>query len=400
MAKKRIAIVGGGIGGLTLAIALKDLDDVQVDIYEAAAELREVGAAVALSANATRFYEGRFGLRPELSKVAFEVQALIYRDGRDGRVIKEFREDYRAKYGHPYLGIHRADLQQILSRAVGLDNITLNKRMASIDDSGSEAVLHFTDGTTAAADLVIGADGARSATRKLMLGYDDALYSGTSAFRGIVEPEAMPAMPDLDAIQFWMGPAQHCLHYPIGSGAHNFFLVERAPSPWPHKAWIAPTNDEEKLARWHDWHPAIVEMVSAVSCTERWALFHRPELARWSKGRITLIGDAAHALVPHHGQGANQSIEDAIVLADQLKAATDWDAARVEYERLRRGRTRKVQVASITNADVLHLPDGERADERNARLNQPDAWERHLGWIHGFKADEEEPNEQSGGTWL
>lgn len=398
--RRRIAIVGGGIGGLTLALALRELD-VEVAVYEAAAELREVGAAVALSGNATRFYEGELGLGDAGRAKWFEVQALIYRDGRSGETIAEFREDYRARYGHPYVGIHRADLQVILSTAVGPDAIHLSKRMQSIDDSGTEAVLHFTDGTSASADLVIGADGARSTTRRLMLGYDDALYSGASAFRGIVEPSAMPSMPDTDAIQFWMGPGRHCLHYPIGSGAHNFFLVERHQAPWPYKEWIAPTDDTEKLAGFADWHPAIVEMVSAVTCRQRWALFHRPPLGRWSKGRITLIGDAAHALVPHHGQGANQSIEDAMVLAHQLRAhPDDWDAGRAAYERLRRGRTRKVQYASITTADVLHLPDGPRAEERNARLAAPGAWDRHLAWIHGFEAENDEPDERGGGTWL
>lgn len=396
---KRIAVVGGGIGGLTLAIALRDHDDVRVDIYEQAEELREVGAAIALSANATRFYYGRWGMEPQFAEVAFEIQALNYRDGRTGEMISEIRGDYRGKYGYPYLGIHRADLQQILSGKVGMDHIHLNKRLVSIDDSGSEAVLTFADGSTAAADLVIGADGARSTVRKLMLGYDDGLFTGCSAFRGIVEPEDMPLMPDKDAIQFWMGPGGHCLHYPIGSGAHNFFLVERGALPWPHKTWIAPVEDKEKLRHFEGWAEPILEMVSAVECTERWALFHRPALGRWSKGRITLIGDAAHAVVPHHGQGANQSIEDVVVLADQLKKTDDWDSAREEFERLRRGRTRKVQYASVTVGEVLHLPDGPRADERNARL-KAEAFDRHLHWVHSFKADEMEPDEEGGGTWL
>jgi len=276
---QRLAIVGASIGGLTLAIALKD-QGWDVQLYEQADELREVGAAVALSANATRFYEDRFGLKEQLGAKAYEVQALIYRDGRDGRLIAEHRFDYKGKYGHPYVGIHRADLQAILSGAVGMDSINLNKRLVDIDDSGSEAVLKFADGSSAAADLVIGADGAKSTVRRLMLGYDDAYYSGASAFRGIVEPEQMPSMPDPDAIQFWMGPGRHCLHYPIGNGAHNFFLVERHPSPWPHKAWIAPTNDQEKLAGFGSWHPAIIEMVNAVPVSERWGLFHRPPLGR------------------------------------------------------------------------------------------------------------------------
>lgn len=396
---RRIAIVGGGIGGLTLALALRDAD-IEVEIYEAARELREVGAAVALSANASRFYEGRLGLADEFAQKWFEIQALIYRDGRDGRVIAEMRGNYRARYGAPYVGIHRVDMQAILLDALGRERVHLSKRLVDITETATEAVLHFADDTTATADLVVGADGARSTVRRLLLGYDDALYSGASAFRGIVPPEQLTQMPDQDAIQFWVGPGRHCLHYPIGNGAHNFFLVERTPTPWPHKGWIAPTNDDEKMAGFVDWHPAVVEMVTAVTCTERWGLFHRPPLGQWSRGRVTLMGDAAHALVPHHGQGANQSVEDAIVLADQLREQPDWDAARAEYERLRRGRTRKVQYASITTADVLHLPDGPRADERNARLAEPGAWDRHLDWVHSFRADEQEPDERSGGTWL
>lgn len=183
-------------------------------------------------------------------------------------------------------------------------------------------------------------------------------------------------------------------------GHHNFFLVERTPSPWPHQAWIGPATEAEKLDRFGSWHPAIVEMVTAVPTPERWALFHRPPLSRWSRGRVTLMGDAAHAMVPHHGQGANTSIEDAIVLADQLATAADLDTARAEFERLRRGRTRKIQYASITHADVLHLPDGESADRRNARLAAPDAWDRHLDWVHGFWPAAGEPTDAQGAAWL
>lgn len=400
MREQRIAIVGAGIAGLTLALALRD-KGMDVQIYEQADELREVGAAVGLSATSTRFYIGRLGLEKALADRWFEVQGLVWRDGRDGRKIGEQRFDYGARYGAPFVGIHRADFQVVLSTAVGLESIHLRRRLVEIDESGNEAVLKFADQTSATADLVIGADGARSTVRRLMLGYDDALYSGASGFRGIVPPQAMPSMPDADTVQFWMAPGRHCLHYPINAqGDHNFLLVERGPSPWPHPGWVVSAGESEKLANFSDFHPAVVEMISAVSCPERWALFHRPPLSRWSRGRVTLIGDAAHALVPHHGQGANTSVEDAIVLADQLSSLTDLDEARAEYERLRRGRTRKVQYASIATADVLHLPDGPRADERNARLADPGAWDRHLDWIHSFKADQEEPSGHQGGTWL
>ena len=151
---------------------------------------------MALSANATRFFE-QFGLGPQLASRWFEVSALIYRDGRTGRLIGEHPVGpaYRQRFGAPYFGIHRADLQAILSAAAGLDRIQLSKRLVGIDDTGARAALRFDDGSTAEADLVVGADGARSFVRRWMLGYDDALYSGCSGFRGIVPMDKLPSLP-------------------------------------------------------------------------------------------------------------------------------------------------------------------------------------------------------------
>jgi salicylate hydroxylase len=143
-------------------------------------------------------------------------------------------------------------------------------------------------------------------------------------------------------------------------------------------------------------------MITATPISSRWGLFHRPPLGRWTRGRVTLLGDAAHQLAPHHGQGANQSIEDAIVLAACIRdaGAGPLDSAIERYERLRRGRTRKVQYASISAVDVLHLPDGENATRRNARLATFQGALHHLGWIHEFDASAGEPGERHGGTWL
>lgn len=399
---RRIAVIGAGIGGLTLAIALRRFG-ISVDIYEQTSELREVGAAVALSANATRFFE-QFGLTSRFSRDWFEVSALIYRDGRSGRVIGNHPVGaaYRQRFGAPYVGIHRADLQTVLSSAAGLDRIQLRKRLVDIDDTGAHAALRFDDGTSAEADLVIGADGARSFVRRWMLGYDDALYSGCSGFRGVVPLEKVPALPDPTALQFWMGPGGHLLHYPMGHDHINFLLVERHPAPWPRRDWIMRATEGEQLRRFGKWHPAVVEMITAQPISDRWGLFHRPPLGRWTKGRVTLLGDAAHQLAPHHGQGANQSIEDAVVLAACLgESRADALADALErYERLRRGRTRKVQYASISTADVLHLPDGGDADRRNARLASPESALHHLGWIHEFDAGTQEPTDRQGGTWL
>jgi salicylate hydroxylase len=399
----KIAIIGAGIGGLTLALALRE-HGIDAQLYEQTDELREVGAAVALSANATRFYE-RMGLRAAFDAVCAEIPALIYRDGRSGEVIGQHRGEpsYRQQFGGSYWGVHRADLQAVLSNAVGLERINLSHRLTDLVQHPDRVSLSFANGRHIDADLVIGADGARSITRRWMLGYDDALYSGCSGFRGVVPAGRMDRLPDPEALQYWIGPQGHLLHYPIGDeGDQNFLLVERHPSPWPSRDWVTPASEGEQLRLFKDWHPAVVQMITAVPISQRWGLFHRPPLGRWSKGRVTLVGDAAHALVPHHGQGANQSIEDAVVLAAQLAKAGPgrWREAQEAYERLRRGRTRKVQYASISTADVLHLPDGPEAQARNARLRGRDSLLRHLDWIHDFDALAQEPTERQGGTWL
>ncbi len=388
---RRIAIIGAGISGLTLAIELRrrGLDPL---VFDRVSELREVGAAVALSANATRYLDERTGIGAGLAAAAASVDGLVFRDGRDGRVIGRIssRDEYQAACGAPYYGIHRADLQKLLVDRLGGEGLHLSKECVRIEETADAVRLHFSDGDTVEADLVIGADGARSTVRRHVVGYDDAQFSGCSGWRGIVAPEALADLPDPEAIQFWMGPGGHLLHYPIGSGEQNYLLVRRHGGPWEGPAWATADEEGAHLAAFEGWHPAVQQMIGAAPTGDRWALFQRPPLHQWSRGKVTLMGDAAHALVPHHGQGANQSIEDAIVLADcliqGLEDGSGWDAARQRYQDVRIERTRRVQIASATTADVLHLPDGERADARNARLAAPDAWERHLAWIHEYQA--------------
>jgi salicylate hydroxylase len=212
----------------------------------------------------------------------------------------------------------------------------------------------------------------------------------------------LPSLPDPTALQFWIGPGGHLLHYPMGNDHINFLLVERHPAPWPRREWVMPASEGEQLRLFANWHPAVVEMITAKPISDRWGLFHRPPLGRWTRGRITLLGDAAHQLAPHHGQGANQSIEDAVVLASCIGNAGPGSLreALTRYEKLRRGRTRKIQYASISTADILHLPDGDNADRRNARLGSLEGALHHLGWIHEFDASIQEPSERQGGTWL
>ena len=386
----RIAIVGGGIGGLTLALALRQRG-MEAEVFEQAAELTEIGAAVALSANATRELRG-LGVLDQLTAVATEPTELIFRSWRDGRRIAAHpvRQDgrYRERFGAPYLGIHRADLQRILSGALGGAGLRLGHRLVDLVEQGDGIGLEFADGRTAQADLVVGADGIRSLVRRFVASGEGAVYSGTSGFRGIVPAARLPSLPDPQAIQFWMGPNAHLLHYAIGGRGEdvNFLAVVEGPAVWPHgDRWQAVVEPGEALAAFAGWHPAVTEMVGAVEHRIRWGLFVGRPLARWSRGRAVLLGDAAHAMLPHHGQGANTTIEDAVTLAELLAAAApgELDAVVARYEALRRARTRKIQRSSRATNDLLHLPDGPALAGRDDRVSRfPEAF----GWIHAFDA--------------
>lgn len=383
----RIAIIGAGVGGLSLALALRERG-MDAEIYERTHELREVGAAVYLAANASRFME-RFGLGPAFAKVSWEPTALIYRDGRDGHVIARHDETESSAYGAPGHGIHRADLQQILAGAVGYDHIHLGKELDSYTQEDGVVTLTFTDGTQAHADLVVGADGARSIVRELMVGSDDKIYTGRSGYRGLVDVKDLPSLPDPEAIQFWIGPDGHLLHYPIGGDGDviNFLLVKRLP--WESDDWTVAADPDEHLRHFEGWHPAVIEMISAPIVDRRWALNRRPPLSQWSDGHVVLLGDAAHALVPHHGQGANITVEDAVVLARCLSEAGPdrLDEAIASYQEQRLERTARVQKASYVTADVLHLPDGDEARQRDEDLASPAWMHDQLDWIHSYNAD-------------
>jgi salicylate hydroxylase len=385
----RIAIVGGGIGGLTLALALRQRG-MTAEVFEQAPELAEIGAAVALSANSTRELR-RLGVLDGIAAASTEPSELIYRGWRDDQRIAAFpvHKDlaYQTRFGAPYYGIHRADLQKVLSGALGGAGLHLGHRLVDLIDQGDSVRLEFANGHSTEADLVIGADGVRSLVRRYVTGGEDAIYSGTSAYRGIVPVDRLPSLPDPQAIQFWMGPDAHLLHYAIGPNGEdiNFFAVVEGPQPWTHASWQAPLEPGEALAAFKGWHPAVTEMVGAVEHTVRWGLFTVRPLLHWSRGRAVILGDAAHAMVPHHGQGANTTIEDAITLAELLATdgVSDWDATMRRYQALRRARTRKIQRSSRVTNNLLHLPDGPALADRDRRVSR---FPEDFGWIHEFDA--------------
>ncbi|MBA8824074.1 salicylate hydroxylase [Saccharopolyspora lacisalsi] len=377
-----VAIIGGGIGGLTLALALRR-HGMDAAVYEQAPELREVGAAVALSANGNRVLH-ELGLRAGLAECSAVPTELIYRHWLSGERVVAYGvgEDYEQRFGAPYCGVHRADLQKMLADECG-DRVFLDHRLIDLSASSDEYRLEFANGAVVSADVVVGADGVHSTVRRWVTDSEPAVYSGTSGFRGLVQAEQLPSLPDPGAIQFWMGPGAHVLHYPIGDGSLvNFLAVVHEPEQWRSSSWTEEMSLERIRTFFDGWYPGVREMIERTSVPQRWALFGQRPLNRWYRDGIVLLGDAVHAMLPHHGQGANQSIEDAAALAECLHRYGREEAL-ARYERLRRARTRAVQRSSWVASDLLHLPDGPEAERRDRGLNDISTT---LQWIHSHDA--------------
>jgi 2-polyprenyl-6-methoxyphenol hydroxylase-like FAD-dependent oxidoreductase len=383
-----IAIIGAGIGGLVLAHALR-ARGFSPDLYEQSAELTEIGAAVALSANATRELQ-RLSLLDDVRAASTEPTELIHRDGRTGARISSHAvrlgDAYRARYRAPYFGIHRADLQKALSKGL-VGGIRLDHRLVSLAESPSSVRMTFANGAELDAEIVIGADGVRSSVRRFIAGKPGVIYSRTSAFRGIVPARSLRELPDPEALQFWMGPRAHLLHYAIGKAAEdiNFFAVVEEPESWTHgDRWVAAAQPGEATRFFTSGHPAVTEMINAGWVDKRWGLFVVQQPRRWHTARTVLIGDAAHGMLPHQGQGANTTIEDAVTLAELLaRRRQSLPDVFARYERLRKARTRTIQRSSWATNTALHLADDSALARRNSLLPR---FPERFGWIHRFDA--------------
>ncbi len=325
MAGLKVAIVGGGIGGLVLALALRERG-ISFEVYEQAEELREIGAAVALSANGTRELR-RLGLGEQVEAVSVVPSALVIRRWDSGEIIADHpigREGtYEAAFGAPYYGVHRVALLEALATRLADEGSTSAADAWASTSAAPERSSGSPTGRAATADLVVGADGVHSVIRPHVVGEVRGRFSGTVGYRGLVPVEAMPSLPDPTPLQFWAGPRRHLLHYAIDGGRTVNFLAVVRVAGMDRDTWMEACEVNDAVQAYEGWHPAVTEMVGATDVGARWALFDLAPLERWHTARVVLMGDAAHAMVPHQGQGANQTIEDAIALADCLTDAAD-----------------------------------------------------------------------------
>jgi salicylate hydroxylase len=345
--KLNVVIVGGGIGGLFAANALI-AQGLNVSVYEQAPALGEVGAGVYLTPNSVRHLE-RLGLGPAVEKWGARVgpNSHYFRD--DGTSIAPVQVTDSAGWNATF-GMHRADFVNLLAAALPAGVVNTGHRCTGFTQAGDTARVSFANGNSAEADIVIGADGIHSELRPYVFPPSTPVFSATSAYRGTVPIERVPDWP-VERWQMWLGKGKHFLVFPLRAGKLINFVGFVPAGEEMKESWSAPGDPDALRRDFAGWDPRIEKLLAQVDKTFRWALYDREPLPTWTKGRLTLLGDAAHPMLPHLGQGANQSIEDGMALATILARTSrnSIPAALQAYERLRRERVAQVQRGAREN---------------------------------------------------
>lgn len=386
----KIAIAGGGLGGLAAALFLRRAG-IEAEVYEQATELQEAGAGIVVAPNMVRPLR-ELGLAGRLPEFAVRLEAAWeFRRWQDGRVlsVQPMGETCERLYGaHCYVA-HRADLLQLLRSGLPEGAVHLDHRLASFSQDASGVTLRFASraggGSTVRADALIGADGIHSLVREAIAPGIESRFSGLCAFRCLVPADKAPDMAHRPVQTLWLGPGRHFVHYPI-SGGRLVNLVAIVPAgDWRSESWTAPGEIEDMEREFEGWDERVLQLLRSASVTRRWAMYDRSPLERWTEGRVTLLGDAAHAMLPFFAQGAAQAIEDAAVLASCLRSG-DVPEALLRYEALRRPRASKVQLMSRGREIRNHLPDGPEQERRDQELGGDSPLEQSA-WLYGHRLE-------------
>ena len=383
------AVIGGGIGGLATAAALTRAG-IEASVYEQAPALGEVGAGVLIGPNGVRLLH-RLGLASAIDEVGGWVGegSTYYR--HDGTRVAPVMTTDSAGWAAMY-GMHRADLVDVLSRAIPADRVHPGHRAVSFDQSSAygrgtpRPRVSFENGAVAEADLVIAADGIHSTLRRFVTGQSTPVFSGSVAYRGVLDSARVPDWP-ARVFQVWMGRGRHIIVFPVRAGRMLNFVCFVPADGQMRESWSAPGDPDALRAAFEGFAAPVTGLLGQIDSTFWWGLYDREPLAEWTSGRLALLGDAAHPMLPHLGQGANQSIEDAFALAAVLKDATaaDVPGALRRYAQVRRRRTDVVQANSRRN--------GERYDQVNRTA---DGRDRELidartlrAWIYDYDVEAE-----------
>jgi 2-polyprenyl-6-methoxyphenol hydroxylase-like FAD-dependent oxidoreductase len=387
----RIGIIGGGIGGLTAARALRRRGFESI-VYEAAPELKEIGAGVALQPNAMKALRS-LDLEDAVRAVAWESAYHVVRDGRTGRILTRTpqRGYLERRFGATGCTVHRADLLDVLAAAVPGESIQLGARCVGVDTNARGASARFADGSEIEADVIIGADGIHSAVRASLIGPDAPSFTGKVCWRLLVPMDAVKDTVSSD-YTLWIGSHGSVIVYPVRRGELVNVVAHCDNDTWTEESWTRECDRSEAMANFVGWNDGLLRLFAATERHYKWALFERDPLSSWTRGHATLLGDAAHPMLPYLGQGAGQAIEDSCVLATALSVLPDDLGAALQlYERSRLPRTTRVVLGARARGGGDQTPSRWTALKRDLLMMLrsrfgSDRTGRGFAWLYDYDA--------------
>ncbi len=384
----QVAVIGGGIGGLSAAIAMLQAG-CDVHVYEQAAKFGEIGAGLQISPNASRLLH-RLVVKDAMQACGVRPTGVLQRRWDDGRTLQRapLGLEVEQEFGAPYYHFHRGDLAALLAAALPTERAHAGHRLVGIEEKGARVIARFENCAAAEVDVLVGADGIHSRVRELTFGPENPRFTGCVAWRGLVPAERIAHLGIEVVSHCWMGPGGHCVHYWVSARRlmNVVCIVERGT--WTGESWTDKGRVADVLARYEGWHPIVRGLIGAFPETFIWALHDRAPLPNWTKGRIVLLGDACHPMLPMMAQGAAQAIEDGAALAALLKAMPDdVPSALARYEAVRKPRATRLQELSAVNRTRYHMPDGPEQEKRDELMaTSGDRTFDALSWLYQHDA--------------
>ncbi len=361
-----ISIIGGGLAGLAAANALARFG-FQAEVFEQSRALGEIGAGISISSQAVKALRG-IGLGEKLAAVGNASEGIQTRNMQTGEPL-EFRPSPASRYGAPHYFVHRADLLNALASGLDPATLHLDHRLTALEEGQSGVTLTFANGVTRQADIVIGADGVHSVIRRALYGDDNPTYTGQSVWRALLKGnDVPPEVLEPSASTQWWGPGCHLVSYYLRGREVVNVVTQEDTDKWVEEGWSIAGDPDEMRASFPNPEPRLKTLLGLVTQCSKWGLFTRPLTHDWGRGRIQLIGDAAHAMLPNAGQGAAQSFEDAYTLARWLDAERNDPAEALrQFRRIRIPRVHGVQRTSLAAARMKHMRDRDVQKDRLAK---------------------------------
>jgi salicylate hydroxylase len=379
MASRHFLIVGAGLGGLTAALALLKAG-FSVEVHEQSPQLGEIGAGIMVTPNSARVLIA-LGLGPALQAKGVQPTASVYRRFDTNDVMMQAPLRVQEEFGAPNVHIHRADLHAALVnavRALAPACLHLDHKLVDFSDDGERVRARFANGHIATGDILLGSDGIRSAVRAALFGDGAPQFTGQVAWRGLVPAEGLPDSVTAPVSNSWIGENRHIIQYRLRGGRLINYVAIVAETAWTEEGWNVRSDVADVVAAFTGWNDDVIALLRATDPAQcfKWGLFDRDPLAIWSRGRVTLLGDAAHPMLPFMAQGSAMAIEDGMVFANAQTASADALSGITRYEALRQPRASWVVLQSRAATRLYQSTGGNKTEERA----------RNLATLYGYDA--------------